>query len=105
MAKEKATYNLNGVAVDEVPAYDPKDVADIVASKGNNIGEAADIYGDIQTAEEYGYVSRGYASILDEIIGRMLLTITQPQITPHSVHCPRRYHWHRSLLGNWNGIC
>lgn len=26
----------------------------------NRMGEAADMYGDIQTAEEYGYVTRGY---------------------------------------------
>jgi amino acid transporter len=33
---------------------------DIVESKGHAIGEAAGIYGDVQTAEEYGYVERGY---------------------------------------------
>jgi hypothetical protein len=66
MAGEKAIYKLDAGARDESPGYDHKDAADIVASKGNNIGEAADIYGDVQTAEEYGYVSRGYASILIE---------------------------------------
>jgi amino acid transporter len=60
MANEKANYELGSEAV---PAYDHKDAAGIVASRGNNIGEAADIYGDVQTAEEYGYVSRGYVSI------------------------------------------
>jgi yeast amino acid transporter len=27
--------------------------------KASNVGEAADIYGDIATAEEFGYVERG----------------------------------------------
>jgi len=31
----------------------------IVEDRGLLIGEAAEMYGDIQTAEEYGYVSRG----------------------------------------------
>jgi amino acid transporter len=35
-------------------------VKDIVERKGHATGEAADIYGDLQTAEEYGYVERGY---------------------------------------------
>lgn len=31
-----------------------------VESKEGRINEAAAMYGDIQTAEEYGYVTRGY---------------------------------------------
>lgn len=38
------------------------DVKDIVHEKGNGVGEAADIYGDLQTAEQYGYVERGLKS-------------------------------------------
>jgi amino acid transporter len=37
-------------------------VQDIVHEKGHAIGEAADMYGDVQTAEEYGYVQRGLKS-------------------------------------------
>ncbi|KAF1962148.1 hypothetical protein CC80DRAFT_462055 [Byssothecium circinans] len=37
-------------------------VANIVRDKGIATGEAADVYGDIQTAEEYGYVARGLKS-------------------------------------------
>jgi amino acid transporter len=37
-------------------------VADVVHDKGGAIGEAADLYGDIQTAEQYGYVERGLKS-------------------------------------------
>ncbi|KAH7385893.1 amino acid permease/ SLC12A domain-containing protein [Pyrenochaeta sp. MPI-SDFR-AT-0127] len=35
---------------------------DVAHQKGAHIGEAADIYGDIQTAEQYGYVHRGLKS-------------------------------------------
>ena len=31
----------------------------LVEEKGIRIGEAADLYGDLASAEEYGYVSRG----------------------------------------------
>ncbi|KAJ4313254.1 hypothetical protein N0V94_007027 [Neodidymelliopsis sp. IMI 364377] len=37
-------------------------IKDIIHDKGNTIGEAADIYGDVQTAEQYGYVERGLKS-------------------------------------------
>lgn len=41
----------------EAQAYD--DPAHIVEDKGVRMGEAADMYGDLDTAEEYGYVTRG----------------------------------------------
>jgi yeast amino acid transporter len=31
----------------------------MAARRGSKANEASDLYGDIQTAEEYGYVSRG----------------------------------------------
>ncbi|KAF1972491.1 hypothetical protein BU23DRAFT_555025 [Bimuria novae-zelandiae CBS 107.79] len=37
-------------------------VKEIVAQRGAAVGEAADIYGDIATAEQYGYVERGLKS-------------------------------------------
>jgi amino acid transporter len=37
-------------------------VKDIIDQKGADIGEAADLYGDVQTAEQYGYVQRGLKS-------------------------------------------
>lgn len=37
-------------------------VKDIVETKGVATGEAADLYGDLQTAEEFGYVERGLKS-------------------------------------------
>lgn len=33
-----------------------------VENKTGRLAEAAGVYGDIQTAEEYGYVTRGYAA-------------------------------------------
>lgn len=48
---EKAQYSV------EAPPYE--DPAHIAQEKGVKAGEAADVFGDIQTAEEYGYVSRG----------------------------------------------
>ncbi len=36
------------------------DPSHVIEEKGIAMGEAADIYGDIATAEDYGYVSRGY---------------------------------------------
>lgn len=54
---EKAHFDVDGA-----PAYDSKNAADIVHGRGNNFGEAADLYGDIETAEQYGYVQRGLKS-------------------------------------------
>lgn len=50
---EKDGYMVGG----ESPVY--ADAANVVRERGKSIGEAADIYGNIETAEEYGYVTRG----------------------------------------------
>ena len=34
----------------------------ITAERGLQLDEAADMYGDVETAEEHGYVTRGYVS-------------------------------------------
>jgi yeast amino acid transporter len=54
---EKEDYHINQGS----PEYGDRrgSVKDVVEQKGGAIGEAADIYGDVQTAEELGYVSRG----------------------------------------------
>lgn len=44
----------------EAPPYD--DPSRIIEDKGMKMGEAADVYKDIQTAEVFGYVNRGYVS-------------------------------------------
>ena len=51
---EKGPYVDTGSPTSDAPAYD--------THKRQSIGEAADVYGDIQTAEEYGYVTRGLKS-------------------------------------------
>lgn len=50
-----------GSSTGESPPYDGKHptAGDIVEEKGMRIGEAVDMYGDVATAEEYGYVARG----------------------------------------------
>ncbi len=51
---ESALYN------DPSRMYD--DPYRITAERGLQLGEAADMYGDVETAEEHGYVTRGYVS-------------------------------------------
>lgn len=46
-------------AIGEGQALPYEDPATLVNEKGIKVGEAADIFGDVQTAEEYGYVTRG----------------------------------------------
>lgn len=41
------------------PAYEVDNGNKTEARRGSKLNEASDMYGDIQTAEEYGYVSRG----------------------------------------------
>jgi amino acid transporter len=59
---EKINYEVeSGVT----PGYGEEkraSVAGIVHQKGGAMGEAVDLYGDIQTAEAYGYVERGLKS-------------------------------------------
>ena len=57
--EHKEEYNISRTEKlsNESPLYD--DMARVVDDKGVRIGEAADMYGDLATAEEYGYVSRG----------------------------------------------
>ncbi|KAF4304137.1 Amino acid/polyamine transporter I [Botryosphaeria dothidea] len=60
----KDLYSV-GVGGQESPTHDQHDhhdIKDVVNSKGVAVGEAADIYGDLQTAEELGYVHRGLKS-------------------------------------------
>lgn len=54
---EKQYSSSNG----DSPPYDDKHHTSerIIESKGMRLGEAADMYGDVATAEEYGYVARG----------------------------------------------
>ncbi|PSN66295.1 amino-acid permease inda1 [Corynespora cassiicola Philippines] len=55
---EKSQYAIGGG--DSAPS--DNGIKDIVNTRGGAVGEAADIYGDLQTAEEFGYVERGLKS-------------------------------------------
>lgn len=41
------------------PHYNADEASKIEARRGSKANEASDLYGNVQTAEEYGYVSRG----------------------------------------------
>jgi len=49
--------------LEEYPLSNVSDIYDdpamVVEERGIRLGEASDMYGDIKTAEDYGYVSRG----------------------------------------------
>jgi len=49
--------------MEKQPEYgvDPanEEATKLAARRGSKANEASDLYGDIQTAEEYGYVTRG----------------------------------------------
>ena len=52
---EQVHEKSSASASDEVPTYDTVGVE----TGKLRISEAADLYGDIQAAEDYGYVTRG----------------------------------------------
>ena len=58
---EKDPYNISPEEKlsNESPNDYHGDVEKITEEKGARIGEAADMYGDLESAEDYGYVSRG----------------------------------------------
>jgi amino acid transporter len=58
---EKTDYDISAGSP-EHSSHGHGGVRDIVNEKGASTAEAADIYGDLQTAEEYGYVQRGLKS-------------------------------------------
>ena len=41
------------------PAYEVDNANKADARKGSRVNEATDMYGNVQEAEEYGYVTRG----------------------------------------------
>ena len=65
---EKEAYNVAPAEKisNDSPGY--TNAERIVEEKGVRMGEAADMYGDLETAEDFGYVSRGYVeqSICDQ---------------------------------------
>ena len=63
MAKEN-DYRVGTARGSESPDYHVDQANKLEARRGSKINEATDIYGDVQTAEEYGYVARGYVVLL-----------------------------------------
>jgi hypothetical protein len=55
-----ADYAEKGAFVNDHPATEGGSVDGSHMGKGGALAEAADLYGDIDTAEQYGYVQRGY---------------------------------------------
>lgn len=100
MEKEPYTTAATDKYSNESPPYDdPSRVA-----KGGPIGEAADMYGDVATADEYGYVHRGCVKsdcLLEGIV--IAHRSFQSQESSHPVHSAWRYHRHRSVFRNWKG--
>ena len=62
MDSKDSPYATEKYSNESPPPMD--DATKIVEEKGIRIGEAADMYGDLASAEEYGYVSRGYVDSL-----------------------------------------
>lgn len=58
---EKEAYNVAPLEKHSDESS-PNGAARIVEEKGMQLGEAADLYGDLHAAEEYGYVKRGLKS-------------------------------------------
>lgn len=54
----------------DTPPYE--DPARIAEDKGVGISEGADLYGNLATAEDYGYVTRGYVELRlkQSLVGR-----------------------------------
>ena len=111
---EKDTYEMMELekTITESALYDgPSRMYDdphkITAEWGLQLDEAADMYGDVNAAQEHGYVTRGY--VRGALATWMLrLTTTQPQIAPYTIHRPWRYRRYRfvpryrtSLDQNW----
>ncbi|KAL8900326.1 MAG: hypothetical protein Q9207_005753 [Kuettlingeria erythrocarpa] len=59
---DKEAYHAGSVEKSSNESPPSDNAARIVEEKGLRLGEAADMYGDLSRAEEYGYVSRGLKS-------------------------------------------
>ena len=56
---DKGEYTVNSQAHPSSPVYRDDRIASIAQEKGVERAEAAENFGNIETAEEYGYVARG----------------------------------------------
>ncbi|KIX04017.1 uncharacterized protein Z518_07570 [Rhinocladiella mackenziei CBS 650.93] len=62
MEKDPDFHLHSGSESPEKTPVDHRDVNKMEARRGSKVNEATDMYGDVATAEEYGYVSRGLKS-------------------------------------------
>ena len=56
---EQGTYDVSPQGKMSNESYIHEDAARITEGKGMRMGEAVDVFGDLETAEDFGYVSRG----------------------------------------------
>lgn len=65
MDKGRGIYTVNEIEAEKGPDHvTPIDTPPSVEMKDARLMEAAELYGDIETAEKYGYVTRGYVQVL-----------------------------------------
>lgn len=95
--QEKAQYTVGAESPDH-------GVKEIVERKGAALGEAADLYGDVQTAEEYGYVERGLKSRHIQFIALVSFPFAERLLKSLTLR-PGWYHWHGSLLRYRYCVC
>ena len=57
--EKDAEHKLGMADGSDSPDYHVHGVGKTEARRGSKVNEATDIYGDVATAEEYGYVARG----------------------------------------------
>lgn len=67
MEEEKNTFSVDNGAYrrptySEIAAEKERKASVAIEQHGLRLGEAADLYGNVEEAEEYGYVSRGLKS-------------------------------------------
>lgn len=57
--EKQPEYGVDPARESPNPEYYVDDANKEEARRGSKVNEATDMYGDVQQAEEYGYVSRG----------------------------------------------
>jgi hypothetical protein len=111
MDTEKIPCDVEHVSQEASPLAES--LGNIVEDRYPSISEAFDMYGDAQTAEEYGYVSRGWvvASISQKLPIELLLSgcrrltsAVKSQISTSPIHRHRWHDWYWSLPGYRQGL-
>ena len=90
---EKESYEVNSdPEAHQLPSYAND-------RKGSVLGEAVDLYGNVQTAEHVIPTFDAYHLLFANLIRSSLVWIcrARPEKQAHPVHRPWRNDWHRSL--------